>query len=844
MFGPYSFIDIRGGREELDDVGRSRRNMVEVAVIVKLVQKLYKAWNHSKEKLSIGLISPYAAQAVAIGDKLEQTFQNHEKFKVKVKSIDGFQGGEEDIIIISTVRSNNGGSIGFLSSPQRTNVALTRARHCLWILGNERTLSLADSVWEALINDAKQRQCFFTADEDCDIGKTITDVKKELDQLEDLLSGESILFKNSRWKVLFSDNFRKSFRTLKPSYAKKWVINLLLKLASGWRPKKINVDWTCKGSSYVLKKFKVENYYVVCSIDIIKDSIYEQVFKVWDIFPMVETPKLLKRLDSIFAMYSDDFVNRCKEKLFEGNLEVPKSWSVSHDIIRFKNNVNSTKLSTDASACAIDCRSYVENSKVSESLLLMKFYSLSTGAVNHLLSDLEGREVDLPFEYYVASQDCVVADNSVHISSQVGVGQYLGESRGTILRQLFVTVSPKLCYAVKKHILQLKSFASGNLFGNKKLTDIDDIDEMAEFKDIPDTFIGIQPEKYPLMITFHKFLMMLDGTLGNSYFQRFRDVRDSSRHEGRRSVALQTFIRKNEVTYDRFLSLYWPHISEKLKKNLDPSRVFIEIMSHIKGGLQEGEACDSKRSRQHYISLSDSRISTLSAEKREAIYNIFEAYEKMKMALGEFDLADFVIDIHIRVNNGNLPGDKMDFVYIDEVQDLTMRQISLFRYICKNVDEGFVFSGDTAQTIARGIDFRFEDIRSLFYNEFFMKSRNCEFSGRREKGHISDVFSLSQNFRTHTGVLRLAQSVIDLICHFFPQSIDVLAPETSLIYGESPVVFEPGNDENSIVTIFGHSGNAGGNGWALVLTRLSLYGMILQERKFPTILVIKLSFLR
>ncbi|KAK4406243.1 Helicase SEN1 [Sesamum angolense] len=839
MFGPYSFIDIRGGREELDDVGRSRRNMVEVAVIVKLVQKLYKvycrstysflsfleavrgsiAWNHSKEKLSIGLISPYAAQVVAIGDKLEQTFQNHEKFKVKVKSIDGFQGGEEDIIIISTVRSNNGGSIGFLSSPQRTNVALTRARHCLWILGNERTLSLADSVWEALIKDAKQRQCFFTADEDCDIGKTITDVKKELDQLEDLLSGESILFKNSRWKVLFSDNFRKSFRTLKPSYAKKWVINLLLKLASGWRPKKINVDWTCKGSSYVLKKFKVENYYVVCSIDIIKDSIYEQVFKVWDIFPKVETPKLLKRLDSIFAMYSDDFVNRCKEKLFEGNLEVPKSWSVSHDIIRFKNNVNSTKLSTDASACSIDCRSYVENSKVSESLLLMKFYSLSTGAVNHLLSDLEGREVDLPFEVtdeereiikFPRSSFILAADNSVHISSQVGVGQYLGESRGTILRQLFVTVSPKLCYAVKKHILQLKSFASGNLFGNKKLTDIDDIDEMAEFKDIPDTFIGIQPEKYPLMITFHKFLMMLDGTLGNSYFQRFRDVRDSSRHEGRRSVALQTFIRKNEVTYDRFLSLYWPQFSEKLKKNLDPSRVFIEIMSHIKGGLQEGEACDSKRSRQHYISLSDSRISTLSAEKREAIYNIFEAYEKMKMALGEFDLADFVIDIHIRVNNGNLPGDKMDFVYIDEVQDLTMRQISLFRYICKNVDEGFVFSGDTAQTIARGIDFRFEDIRSLFYNEFFMKSRNCEFSGRREKGHISDVFSLSQNFRTHTGVLRLAQSVIDLICHFFPQSIDVLAPETSLIYGESPVVFEPGNDENSIVTIFGHSGNAGG----------------------------------
>lgn len=42
MFGPYSFINVRGGREELDDVGVSKRNMVEVAVIVNLVQKLHK----------------------------------------------------------------------------------------------------------------------------------------------------------------------------------------------------------------------------------------------------------------------------------------------------------------------------------------------------------------------------------------------------------------------------------------------------------------------------------------------------------------------------------------------------------------------------------------------------------------------------------------------------------------------------------------------------------------------------------------------------------------------------------------------------------------------------------
>lgn len=53
----------------------------------------------------------------------------YKDFHVKVNTIDGFQGGEEDIIIISTVRSNKSGSVGFLSNTQRTNVALTRATY-------------------------------------------------------------------------------------------------------------------------------------------------------------------------------------------------------------------------------------------------------------------------------------------------------------------------------------------------------------------------------------------------------------------------------------------------------------------------------------------------------------------------------------------------------------------------------------------------------------------------------------------------------------------------------------------------------------------------------------------
>ena len=75
-------------------------------------------------------------------------------------------------------------------------------RHCLWILGNERTLSNSESVWEALVLDAKIRQCFFNADEDKDLAKSILEVKKEFEQFDDLLNPDSLLFSNKIWKVM------------------------------------------------------------------------------------------------------------------------------------------------------------------------------------------------------------------------------------------------------------------------------------------------------------------------------------------------------------------------------------------------------------------------------------------------------------------------------------------------------------------------------------------------------------------------------------------------------------------------------------------------------------------
>lgn len=82
----------------------------------------------SGTRLSVGILSPYNAQVRAFQEKLEKPYGCRDGFSLKIKSVDGFQGGEEDVIIISTVRSNEDGAVGFLRDAKRTNVALTRAK--------------------------------------------------------------------------------------------------------------------------------------------------------------------------------------------------------------------------------------------------------------------------------------------------------------------------------------------------------------------------------------------------------------------------------------------------------------------------------------------------------------------------------------------------------------------------------------------------------------------------------------------------------------------------------------------------------------------------------------------
>lgn len=339
MYGSYSFINIAFGMEESSD-GYSMRNIMEVAIIAEVVASLFKASTASKQKLSVGVISPYNAQVLAIQENFGTRYSTDSKsdFSVTVRSIDGFQGGEEDVIIISTVRCNGNGSVGFLSNRQRANVALTRARYCLWIFGNEATLRSSRSVWRNLITDAKNRGCYYNAQEDKRLAKTIIATLVDIDHFEISLSIDSLLFQEARWKVCFSKNFWTSMSIIQNIEIRKEALSVLTKLSSGLRwPCNDKILLVIDGKSAQLVELCKVNFmnYIVWSIDVVKEqSSYSQVLKVWDMLPPSKIPNLLKDLDYLFGSYNMDLMHLCKFKKLDGTLEVPITWRAQSDVAR------------------------------------------------------------------------------------------------------------------------------------------------------------------------------------------------------------------------------------------------------------------------------------------------------------------------------------------------------------------------------------------------------------------------------------------------------------------------------------------------------------------------------
>lgn len=139
MSAPSWFIDVPYGAEEV--IKRSYQNMGEAKVVMFLISRLLRAG----EGLSIGVISPYKSQIRCLESEIEKRdYPKEVQRRLKVSTVDAFQGQERDVIIVTSVRANTDGKIGFVSCEKRLNVSITRAKYALFVFGNASTLLAYD----------------------------------------------------------------------------------------------------------------------------------------------------------------------------------------------------------------------------------------------------------------------------------------------------------------------------------------------------------------------------------------------------------------------------------------------------------------------------------------------------------------------------------------------------------------------------------------------------------------------------------------------------------------------------------------------------------------------------
>ncbi|WP_296621729.1 IGHMBP2 family helicase [Marivirga sp.] len=139
---PVTFIACEEGTEAQLADSHSWFNLEEIALTKEITDALLSSRLFPED---IGIISPYDQQVSRLKAALKD-------YHVEIKSIDGFQGREKEVIIISLVRSNTEGNIGFLRDYRRLNVALTRAKRKLIIIGNPSTLR-SNPIYKSLIEN-------------------------------------------------------------------------------------------------------------------------------------------------------------------------------------------------------------------------------------------------------------------------------------------------------------------------------------------------------------------------------------------------------------------------------------------------------------------------------------------------------------------------------------------------------------------------------------------------------------------------------------------------------------------------------------------------------------------
>lgn len=419
----------------------------------------------------------------------------------------------------------------------------------------------------------------------------------------------------------------------------------------------------------------------------------------------------------------------------------------------------------------------------------------------------------------------------------------------SVLHSAFVTASPVLTNEVKRFYAKLSEHVKEELAKKVKKDEVkemglvdleqDEVKEMDLFSESdsdeetgPVSMNMLNDDDFPLFFTVRRLIFMIDASLRRPFFARditgkvigtgsnfewhneykgslkiSRDYKsqvaknqnnsesDSDEEEMEinytAEIKLKYFEekRKNsfrnrsfEVDFKVFKEKFWPKIKPKTK--LSALVIWTEITGYIKGSASSYMYSGYYLPKTIYANQGH-KTSLLTREEKCDVWELFIQYERWKSGSRAYDFQDIVNYILCQAKYYGYNGIPIHYMMVDEVQDLTPATISLLITVTK---EKLVFSGDTAQTIAKGVGFRFCDLETLFYESALAKPK---------------IYQLTMNFRTHNQILEMANSIVALLETLFPQTIDKMGKEVSSIDGPIPKVISSSEHLHLFYLLFG-----------------------------------------
>ena len=434
-----------------------------------------------------------------------------------------------------------------------------------------------------------------------------------------------------------------------------------------------------------------------------------------------------------------------------------------------------------------------------------------------------------------------IADDSSHLSSPPSEVKELptvlesdcqsqAESKSNLehLHQIFVTKNYVLCAQMKKRFYDL---AAGS--------DVTKLHMPFEDAEHPSSLSKVDDLAYPLFLTAREFFLLLDNSLDDDEQFFARDVdgkltekihssdydhedpdtlldldwesehEGNSEHEASDDETPNTQVlpkvkqpQRKEVTASYFVEKIWPNIRNACEdKKTDPLLVWMEIKSFIKGSRQAVEKEEGYLTQAEYDTLGRKMAANFAGNRQE-VYKLFEKYQEFIRHKAEenlFDECNFIHDLFQRLCKLQTVPFSIHSFYVDEVQDFTQAELSILLRCCKDPNNLFL-TGDTAQSIMRGVSFRFSDLRSLFHRA----NKQLKQTTKKAAVTVPKVDQLTINFRSHSGVLKLAASVIDVLRKFFPSSFDYLPGDEGMFPGPTPTLLDSCNFSDLALVLRGN----------------------------------------